>query len=373
MLWVVIGILLKILVVVSIALGTVAYLIYVERKVAAYAQDRVGPNRAGKELGIPFGLLQPLADGAKMVLKEDVIPGYVSRPLYMLAPMIAIVAAMIGFAVVPFGPVGPNQIMNFQIAPNINIGILYVFAIGSLAVYGVILAGWASNNKYAFIGALRSSAQLISYEIPLAMSILGMVLIAGSLDLNQIVNWQDRQGLGRVRPADRVLALPGQRLRRDQPAAVRPARVGAGAGRRLSHRVFGHEVRHVLPGRIPARDHRELPDGHPVLRRLGPSLRPRSEPDRVRQRGAQGDRAAGQGRPDDPLHHVGAVDPAAVPLRPAHGPGLEVAHPAGPGQPGGHGRDRATDLLSQDRRIPESTSQTSFPKESDRCEPTTRN
>src|SRR5208337_332557 len=196
MLWVAIGILLKILVAVSIALGTVAYLIYVERKVAAYAQDRVGPNRAGKELGIPFGLLQPLADGAKMVLKEDVIPGYVSKPLYMLAPVIAIVAAMIGFAVVPFGPVGPNQIMNFQIAPNINIGILYVFAIGSLAVYGIILAGWASNNKYAFIGALRSSAQLISYEIPLAMSILGMVLIAGSLDLNQIVNWQDRRVWG---------------------------------------------------------------------------------------------------------------------------------------------------------------------------------
>ena len=191
MLLVALGILIKIIVVVSIALGTVAYLIYIERKVAAYAQDRIGPNRAGKELGIPFGLLQPLADGAKMVLKEDVIPDYVARPLYMLAPIIAIVAAMIGFAVVPFGPVGPDQFMNFQIAPNINIGILYVFAIGSLAVYGVILAGWASNNKYAFIGALRSSAQLISYEIPLGMSILGMVLIAGSLDLNQIINWQD--------------------------------------------------------------------------------------------------------------------------------------------------------------------------------------
>ena len=112
MIWVLIGILVKTLVVVSIALGAVAYLIYVERKVAAYAQDRYGPNRAGKELGIPLGLLQPLADGAKMVLKEDVIPGYVSRPLFLLAPMIAIVCAMIGFAVVPFGPVGPNQIMN---------------------------------------------------------------------------------------------------------------------------------------------------------------------------------------------------------------------------------------------------------------------
>src|SRR5512143_241071 len=106
MIWVLIGIVVKSLVVISIALGTVAYLIYVERKVAAYAQDRIGPNRAGKELGIPLGLLQPLADGAKMLLKEDVIPAYVSRPLYMLAPLIAIVCAMIGFAVVPFGPVG---------------------------------------------------------------------------------------------------------------------------------------------------------------------------------------------------------------------------------------------------------------------------
>jgi NADH-quinone oxidoreductase subunit H len=173
-------------------MGTVAYLIYVERKVAAYAQDRIGPNRAGREFGVPFGLLQPLADGAKMLIKEDVVPGYVSRPLYLLAPLIAIVAAMLGFAVVPFGPVGPDQFMNFQIAPNVNIGILFVFAVGSLAVYGVILAGWASNNKYAFIGSLRSSAQLISYEIPLGLSILGMVLISGSLDLNQIVNWQNR-------------------------------------------------------------------------------------------------------------------------------------------------------------------------------------
>ena len=192
MLLMAIGIIVKIVVVVTIAMGTVAYLIYVERKVAAYAQDRIGPNRAGREFGIPFGLLQPLADGAKMLIKEDVVPGYVNRPLYVLAPLIAIVAAMLGFAVVPFGPVGPDQFMNFQIAPNVNIGILFIFAVGSLAVYGIILAGWASNNKYAFIGSLRSSAQLISYEIPLGLSILGMVLISGTLDLNQMVNWQNR-------------------------------------------------------------------------------------------------------------------------------------------------------------------------------------
>src|SRR5215471_16758389 len=167
-----IGVLVKILIVVLVSQGAVAYLIYVERKVAAYAQDRIGPNRAGREVGVPFGLLQPLADGAKMLLKEDIIPTYVTRPLYLLAPMIAIIAATIGFAVVPFGPVGPNQVVDFQIAPYVDIGILYVFAIGSLAVYGVILAGWASNNKYSLIGSLRSSAQIISYEIPLGMSVV---------------------------------------------------------------------------------------------------------------------------------------------------------------------------------------------------------
>jgi NADH-quinone oxidoreductase subunit H len=188
-----VGVLLKILVVVGVSQGAVAYLILVERKVAAYAQDRIGPNRAGREFGIPFALLQPLADGAKLLLKEDMIPRYVNKPLYILAPMIAIIAAIIGFAVVPFGPVVPDgNAIQFQIAPGVNVGIVYVFAVGSLGVYGVILAGYASNNKYSFLGGLRSSAQLISYEIPLGMSILGMVLLSRSLDLNDIINWQDR-------------------------------------------------------------------------------------------------------------------------------------------------------------------------------------
>jgi NADH-quinone oxidoreductase subunit H len=186
-LYYVIGTLLKILVVVGVAQGAVAYLILVERKVAAYSQDRIGPNRAG-----PFALLQPLADGAKMLLKEDVIPRYVDRPIFILAPCIAIIAATIGFAVVPFGPVGDGSVIDFQIAPGVDVGIVYIFAIGSLGVYAVILAGWSSNNKYSFLGGLRSSAQLISYEIPLGLSILGMVLLARSLDLNEIINWQDR-------------------------------------------------------------------------------------------------------------------------------------------------------------------------------------
>lgn len=189
----ILGLLIKISLVVGITQGAVAYLILVERKIAAFAQDRIGPNRVG-----PLGLLQPIVDGVKMFLKEDVTPGYVNKPIFILAPFLTIVTAMIGFAVVPFGPVGPNgPVMmdgpiQFQIAPGIDIGILYIFAVGSLAVYGIILAGYASNNKYSFLGGLRSSAQLISYEIPMGMSILGMVLLVGSLDLNAIVEWQDK-------------------------------------------------------------------------------------------------------------------------------------------------------------------------------------
>jgi NADH-quinone oxidoreductase subunit H len=194
----ILGLLVKMIVVVSVLLGAVAYLIYVERKVAAYAQDRLGPNRAGREFGVPFGLLQPLADGAKMILKEGIIPTYVNKPLYILAPLIAIIAAIVAFAVVPFGAAGPGQLVDFQIAPAVDIGILYVFAVSSLAVYGVILAGWSSNNKYSFLGALRSSAQLISYEIPLALSILGVILCTKTLELNGIVNWQDHHFWGIV-------------------------------------------------------------------------------------------------------------------------------------------------------------------------------
>ena len=189
--------LIKILMVVGVSMGTVSYLILIERKIAAWAQDRRGPNRVG-----PYGLVQPLIDGAKMILKEDVTPDYVAKPIYILAPMLAIIAAMIGFAVVPFGPVGDHaptflgNRIDFQIAPSVDIGILYILAVGSLGVYGVILAGWSSNNKYSFLGGLRSSAQLISYEIPLGMSILGMILVCGSLDLNTMIEWQDRHVWG---------------------------------------------------------------------------------------------------------------------------------------------------------------------------------
>jgi NADH-quinone oxidoreductase subunit H len=192
-----IGLIIKISIVVGVTQGAVAYLILVERKIAAFSQDRIGPNRVG-----PLGLLQPIVDGVKMFLKEDVTPSYVNKPIFILAPFLSIVTAMIGFAVVPFGPVGPNAPslfdgpVQFQIAPGIDIGLLYIFAVGSLAVYGVILAGYSSNNKYSFLGGLRSSAQIISYEIPMGLSVLGIILMASSLDLNTIIEWQNKNVWG---------------------------------------------------------------------------------------------------------------------------------------------------------------------------------
>jgi NADH-quinone oxidoreductase subunit H len=184
--------LITIVAVMAVILGIDAYLILLERKVAAWMQDRVGPNRVG-----PGGLLQPIADGLKFLLKEDIIPDRVDKGLYLLAPSIAAMTALMAFAVVPFGPTSLDSnadAMQFVIAPRVDIGILFVFAVGSLAVYAIILGGWASNNKYSLIGALRSSAQIISYEIPLGMSVLGIVLLTGSLNLERIIARQAEYG-----------------------------------------------------------------------------------------------------------------------------------------------------------------------------------
>jgi len=188
--WVIRGIVA--LLVLLIVPGICAYLIFLERKIAAWTQDRIGPNRVG-----PWGLLQSIADGLKFLLKEQIVPSYVNKVLYFVAPGIGVGCALLGLAVVPFGatssvnPADPHQ---WVIAPGVDIGILYVFAIGSLTVYAIILGGWSSNNKYAFIGALRSSAQVISYEIPLGMSILGIILMVGSMNLEKIIDFQTQHG-----------------------------------------------------------------------------------------------------------------------------------------------------------------------------------
>jgi NADH-quinone oxidoreductase subunit H len=167
------------------------YLVLAERKVSAWMQDRIGPNRVG-----PYGLGQPVADGLKILLKEGVVPAHVDKGLFLLAPAISMFTTMLAFAVVPFGPVEQSpDWLRFVIAPNVDIGLVFIFAVGSLGVYGVILGGWASNNKYSALGSLRASAQVISYEIPLGLSVLGVVLLSGTLNLEEILAQQARAGL----------------------------------------------------------------------------------------------------------------------------------------------------------------------------------
>ena len=182
--------LVKVVVVTVVLLVGVAYTVLLERKLVGRIQNRWGPNRVG-----PFGLLQPLVDGAKSFLKEDLIPTAVYRPLYLLAPMIALGCALISIGVVPFGaPMGPKGFDLFEVA-NVNIGLLVILGITSIGVYGIALAGWSSNNKYSLLGSLRASAQLISYELALGLSLVGVVLRAGSLNLRTIVEQQATKGI----------------------------------------------------------------------------------------------------------------------------------------------------------------------------------
>ncbi len=167
----------KILLVTVPLLIAMAMLTYAERKVIAAMQLRRGPNVVG-----PFGLLQPFADGFKLFLKETIIPTKANRVMFMLAPMITFALALLGWAVIPFSE-------NFVIA-NLNVGVLYLFAISSLGVYGIIISGWASNSKYAFLGAIRSSAQMVSYEVSIGLVIITVLLCVGSLNLSDIVRAQ---------------------------------------------------------------------------------------------------------------------------------------------------------------------------------------
>jgi NADH-quinone oxidoreductase subunit H len=182
--------LVKIAVVILVLLMAVAYTVLVERKVVGRIQNRWGPTRVG-----PFGLLQPLADGLKLFLKEDLMPTSVDRPLYLAAPVIALVCALTSIAVVPFGvPIHWHGVDLFQIA-DVNIGLLVILGITSIGVYGIALSGWSSNNKYSLLGSLRASAQLVSYELALGLSVVGVVMRAGSLRLRDIVNSQGAHGL----------------------------------------------------------------------------------------------------------------------------------------------------------------------------------
>ncbi len=190
--------LIKIVVVIFVLMTATAYLVLVERWIAAWVQNRKGPNR----VGIPFtkirlfGLGQPLADGLKMLFKEEYTPGHVDKFLFYVAPISILASALAVFAVIPLGSVLPTEKpISLTVAPGVDVGMIYVFALSSIAVYGVILGGWASNNKYSFLGGLRSSAQLIAYEIPLGLGLLGVVLFSGSLKLDNIIVQQAQSGL----------------------------------------------------------------------------------------------------------------------------------------------------------------------------------
>ncbi len=187
----------KSLIFLNVILGMVSYVVFAERKVCAWSQDRVGPNR----VGLPFlkwhlmGLGQPLADALKLFLKENFIPKSVNKFYYYIAPKLTMIPPILVLAVLPFG-----SWMNFgehkvgMVIANVNIGVLYVFAVSSLGVYGITLAGWASNSKFSFLGGIRSSSQMISYELSLGLSVIPVFLMVGTLNLQDIVVWQRENG-----------------------------------------------------------------------------------------------------------------------------------------------------------------------------------
>jgi NADH-quinone oxidoreductase subunit H len=186
--------LIKMVVIFGGVMGALAYMSLLERRLMAFVQMRPGPNRVG-----PQGLLQPIADGLKFLFKEQTVPGDANLLLYYLAPILSLIPALLSLSVIPFGP-------KFYIA-DLNVGLLFIFAITSLGVYGIVIGGWASNSKYPLMGAMRSSAQMLSYELSLTLSVVGVLMIANTLSLTQLVESQQGYWLG-VIPRWNILLQP---------------------------------------------------------------------------------------------------------------------------------------------------------------------
>jgi len=228
----------KISAVLGILLLIAAYLVWAERKLLGRFQVRLGPNRAGI-----FGLLQPIADAVKMVAKEDIVPDQADRMLFLLAPAVVTATALLMFAVVPFGPdltlMGRTVPM---VVSDINVGLLFVFAMSSLGVYGVALGGWASNSKYSLLGGIRGAAQMISYELALGLSLVPVVMLAGSFSLVQIVQAQARLPFALIQPVSFVIFIiaamaESKRIPFDLPEAENE--LGAGYSTEYSGMRFG--------------------------------------------------------------------------------------------------------------------------------------
>ena len=249
----------KSLVLLVVGLVLVAYYILLDRKVWAAVQLRRGPNVVG-----PWGVLQSFADMFKFLFKEPIIPDGANKGVFLIAPLVTATLALAAWAVIPVND-------GWAVA-NLNVGILYIFAISSLGVYGIIMGGWASNSKYPFLAALRSAAQMVSYEVSIGFVIITVLLCAGSLNLTDIVRAQDTRwgflGWYWLPAVPDVRDLLHFGLGRDQPPAVRSGGGGIGTGRRLHGRVFGEPISAVHARRICRHRHHVRADDGAVLRRL---------------------------------------------------------------------------------------------------------
>ena len=316
--------LVKLTVILLFLLFMAAYLVWVERKFLARLQIRYGPNRAGI-----FGLLQPIADVVKMLTKEDTEPEGADRLFFLLAPAVVASTAFLMFAVVPFGRDITLWGRNIPlVVTDLNIGLLFVFAMSSLGVYGVALGGWSSNSKYALLGGIRGAAQMISYELSLGLSLVPVVMLAAFL---QHRGYRSGTGPIPVYPgsACRFPHLRHQRHGREQADSLRSSRSGKRTGCRVPYRIQRNAFRAFLSRRVcphhGVRGHRlgALSRG---LARASVAAR-RLAPDKDSSRGA--------------VHDLGAGNPAPPAIRPVNDPGMESAYPAGPRKYPGYGGYRA--------------------------------
>ena len=327
-----------------VVLTSFAYTTLLERRLLAFFQQRIGPNRVG-----PLGFLQPAADGVKLVFKEDLLPAGAYRAVYTFAPLMKVLPVLLLFGVIPIGP----PIILPWFAPTLgdvwfrvplgladpNVGLLFLLAITSLGTYGVVLAGWASNNKYAMLGGLRASAQMVSYELSFGLTLAVPIMLAGSMGIGDIIRgqeliWEWYIFQNPLAFAILFIAVSGG----DQPRPLRFAGGGAGTDPGLSDRVQRYEVRAVHDGRVSGHDRGQRPGDDYLPRRLAGWFRPGAH--------SADPGAAGHWRQDLPAvgpDDLGAGHPAAHPLRPADAVWLEghaAAGPGGSGVDGAGGRAR---------------------------------